>query len=96
MLYGYDDMVAYRSALGQPTRTAVLSCPHCSYLVEGECVICEDDDPHPACQGCVGGRLPPLPWYKTDLFVSIMTATVVSIASAIIVAQVKKRTKLSV
>jgi len=80
-------------ALGQ-TRTPVMSCPHCSYLMEGSCVVCPDGDPHPACEDCVGGRLPPRPWYRHELVIAVTTATIVSIASAILVQQVKARTEL--
>jgi hypothetical protein len=83
----------YHSPIGQ-LRTPVMSCPHCSYLVEGSCVVCPDGDPHPACEGCKNGRLPPQPWYKNDLAIAIMTSTVVAISSAIIMGQVRARTKL--
>jgi hypothetical protein len=82
-----------RYPIGQ-TRVAVLSCPHCSYLVEGTCVICENDDPHPACESCVDGRLPPVPWYQRDLFLAIATSTVVAISSAIIVTKIRKYARL--
>lgn len=80
-------------ALGQ-TRTPVMTCPHCSYLVEGSCVICPNGHPHPSCEGCLDGRLPPRPWYRHELVIAITTATMVSIASAILVQQVKARTAL--
>ena len=80
-------------ALGQ-TRVAVLTCPHCSYLSGGECLICANDDPHPACEGCVDGRLPKRKWYQGDLAIAIFTATIVSVSTGIIVRQLTKRTKV--
>ncbi len=83
----------YSTSLGQ-TRTPVMSCPHCSYLVEGSCLVCTEGNQHPACEGCVNGRLQPRPWYKHEIVLAVATATLVSIASAIIVHQVKARTTL--
>lgn len=77
-------------ALGQ-TRAVITTCPHCSYLVGGTCVICEDGDPHPGCEGCVNGRLRPPPWWENELFVAISTAVVVSVATAIIVPRLEKQ-----
>lgn len=75
------------------TRPAVLSCPQCSYLLAGTCVVCEDGDAHPACDNCANGRLLPPPWYKRDLFLAIATSTLVAVTSTIIIAEIR-RTRL--
>jgi len=66
-------------------RPVVQTCPHCSYLWDSKCVICEDGDPHPGCEGCVDGLPEPVPWYKSDFFASIVAATVVAVVSSIVV-----------
>jgi hypothetical protein len=67
------------------------TCPRCSYLWEGKCIVCEDDDPHPGCEGCVGGRLPKPPWYKSDLFVGVSVAVVISVVSSLIVSRIERK-----
>jgi len=79
--------IVMRQPLGQ-TRAAVFVCPHCSYLSNGGCTVCEDGDTHPGCEGCQEGRLPPLPWYRGELFLTIATSLVVSIASGIVVQRI--------
>lgn len=66
-------------------RATVTICPPCSYLWDGSCVICDDDDPHPGCEGCMNGRPEPVPWYKSDFFVAVAAATAVSIVSSLVV-----------
>ena len=76
--------------LGQTTRTPFMTCPNCSYLVDGTCVICGANDPHPACENCVAGHYqpPPEPWYKHDIFLAVTTATIASVMSAIAISQI--------
>lgn len=69
-------------ALGFPAQA---TCPPCSYLSEGSCLVCKDGDTHPGCAGCVGGRPAPRPWYVSDFFVAMTTAVVASVAVALIV-----------
>jgi hypothetical protein len=84
--------VGYPTATGQvETRQAIVSCPECTYLQDGNCVVCAGPDDHPACDGCRDGRVV---WYRRPLFVSVVTAVAVSLAAGVIVKQVKKRTKL--
>lgn len=70
----------------QGTVAAVVSCPPCSYLVEGTCVVCAPMDPHPACRYCETGeyRPPKPPWWKNELLLAIVSATVVATASSLI------------
>lgn len=72
------------------TFPVVTTCPHCSYLWDGKCIVCPDGDPHPACEGCVGGRLPRPPWYRSELFIALATTVAVSVATAIIVPRVER------
>ncbi len=78
-----------RIALGQ-SQPAVMTCPHCSYLWEGSCRICEDGDPHPGCVDCVGGQLPRAPWYMNELLFSIGTAVVVAVAVSVLAPRVER------
>jgi len=83
--------VAYPLATGQvESRVAVVTCPECSYLKSGDCVVCEGDENHPACDGCANGRIV---WYRRPLFVSVATAVVVSIVAGIAVHQIEKRSR---
>lgn len=77
-------------ALGQ-TRPLFTTCPHCSILKDGECVICPEGDPHPSCEGCIEGRLPPPPWYQHELVYAIGTAVAVSVASTILITYVGRK-----
>jgi len=81
---------AMPAPLGQ-IRPAILTCPPCSYFVDSSCVVCADDDPHPGCAGCVGGRVPPPPWYKHDLVVNIVGSAIVTIVGSIVFTQLKRR-----
>lgn len=84
-MYGY---VGYRNATGQvETRMAIVTCPTCTYLKDGDCVVCQEPDEHPSCHGCDNGEVV---WYRRPLFVSVITAVFVSLAAGAIVAQVKK------
>jgi hypothetical protein len=88
-MYGY---VGFQRATGQvDTRMAVVTCPECTYLKDGNCVVCSGPDDHPSCDGCRDGRVV---WYRRPLFVSVTTAVVVSLAAGVVVSQIKKRTKL--
>lgn len=66
-------------------KSTITICPPCSYLWDGSCVPCQDNDPHPGCDDCEGGRPKPVPWYKTEFFAAVAAATVVSVVSSIIV-----------
>ncbi len=90
-MYGY---VSLRGGpLGEVTeaKLAIVSCPPCSYLRDGECVVCMDGEPHPACNGCEDGDLV---WYRRPLVASIATAVVVSLIATIIVSKVTRRFSL--
>jgi hypothetical protein len=80
----------YATVLAHP---AIVTCPQCSYFVEGTCMVCPNGDPHPACVGCVDGRIPPPPWYKRELVYSILIATAATITAAVTVRQLKKIVK---
>jgi hypothetical protein len=80
--------VGYPTAFGQlETRQAVVSCPECTYLQGGDCVVCVDPEDHPACDGCRDGRVV---WYRRPLFLSVATAVTVSLIAGVIVAQIRK------
>lgn len=63
----------------------ITTCPHCSKLVEGSCVICTPNDPHPSCLYCEEGRIN-LPWHRKEIVVGIASAVVISVASGILIA----------
>lgn len=67
-------------------RPVVTTCPHCSYLVEGSCVVCADGDPHPGCEGCIDGHYvsPRIAWYRSDLVITIASSMVVAVVSTIV------------
>jgi hypothetical protein len=72
-VYGY---LSVPTQVGQSdTKLAIVSCPPCSYMRDGECVVCMDGEPHPACNGCSGGAVV---WYRTPFFVSLVTSLVAS------------------
>ena len=78
----------YRS-LGSTSVPAQATCPQCSYLWEGSCKVCVDVDAHPGCEGCVGGRLPAPPWYKSTLVLQIGSLVVASVAVALLVPRIE-------
>ena len=81
--------VAYPTATGLvESRMAIVTCPECSYLKGGDCVVCIDGEEHPACEGCSDGRTV---WYRRPLFVSVVTAVVVSLIAGVAVHQIEKR-----
>ena len=85
-MYGY---VSYPTATGAvESRVAIVTCPECSYLKNGDCVVCVSGEDHPACDGCSDGRVV---WYRRPLFVSVATAVVVSLVAGVVVHQVEKR-----
>lgn len=87
--YGY---VAYPTAAGQlDSKVAVVTCPECSFLKSGDCVVCVTGDDHPACAGCSDGQIV---WYRRPLFVSVATAVVVSVIASITASQIMKRSRL--
>ena len=74
------------------------TCPHCSILRDGDCVVCAPgDENHPSCLHCENGvyNPPPKPWYERDLVIAIGMAIVVSVSSALIIAQVQAYLKAS-
>jgi hypothetical protein len=85
--------VGYPTAFGQlETRQAVVMCPECTYLKDGNCVVCVGPEDHPACEGCRDGRIV---WYRRPLFISVATAVTVSLIAGVIVAHVKKHVGFS-
>lgn len=83
--------VGFQTSMGQvETRLAVVACPECTFLSEGNCVVCQDPEDHPSCDGCRDGQVI---WYRRPLVLSVATAVVVSLLAGVIVTQVKKRTK---
>ena len=81
--------------LGATTRAAFTTCPTCSYLVEGTCVICGAGDPHPACEHCVAGHYQPPgePWYQHDIVLAVTTATIASVLSALLIGRISGWTR---
>ncbi len=68
----------------------VMSCPQCSVLVEGTCVICEPNSPHPSCQYCQGGTFKP-PWHKNPMTTAVVMSVVVAVISGLIIRQISKQ-----
>ena len=85
-------LVAQRPQKAHLGVTPITTCPHCSRLIEGTCVLCEPGDPHPSCENCVDGKFV-TPWYQTEIFLGILTTVVVTVASALIVTQIQKSLK---
>ena len=83
--------VTYPTATGEVARMAVVTCPECSFLKDGDCVVCLNGDDHPACTGCSDGQVI---WYRRPLFVSVVTAIVVSIVAGVAVHQIEKHSTL--
>ena len=83
--------VGYPQATGQvETRMAVVTCPSCTYLQDGNCVVCQNGEDHPSCDGCRDGEVI---WYRRPLFVSVVTAVVVSLAAGVIVKKIKTHSR---
>lgn len=72
----------------------ITTCPHCSKLVNGSCVVCSPGDLHPSCEFCEEGRIV-MPWYRNELVVAIFTTVVVSVASALILQRIQGKKKRS-
>lgn len=72
--------------------TPITTCPHCSKLVDGSCVICEAGDLHPSCEMCVDGQIK-VPWYRHELLLSVVTTVVVTVASTIILGAIQTKIK---
>lgn len=80
--------VGYPTATGAvETRAAIVSCPTCTYLTGGDCVVCEAPSDHPACDGCRDGAVV---WYRKPVVVNIAAAVVVSIIAGVVVARMKR------
>ena len=85
-------VVGYHMGTGDvQTAAAIVTCPACSFLSNGSCVVCQTSDEHPGCDGCRDGVVI---WYRRPLFVSVVTAVSVSLLVGVIVKQVKTHTKL--
>jgi hypothetical protein len=87
----YPGLAAWGGFGAAEVRPVFTTCPHCSYLVNGTCVVCQEGDEHPSCAYCVDGKYypPPEPWYKSQLTVAIITAIVVAVTSSIVVGQIE-------
>jgi len=84
--------VAYPRSTGEvSSRVAIVTCPECSFLQDGDCVVCVSGEDHPACSGCSDGKII---WYRRPMFVSIMTAIVVSAVAGVAVHQLEKHSKI--
>ena len=84
-------LVGYTTGTGQvETRVATVSCPDCTYLRDGSCVVCQDPEEHPSCDGCRNGQVV---WYRRPLVISVATAVVVSIVAGIVVKKIQHQTK---
>lgn len=68
----------------------ITTCPHCSRLVDGTCVVCEDGETHPSCHDCISGRLTP-PLWRNEFLITIATTVVVTVLSGLIVAKLTHR-----
>lgn len=72
------------------TIVPITTCPHCSKLVNGTCQMCYPGDPHPSCEACENGRIV-VPWYRSELLLTIFTTVVVTVASGVIIEKIKKK-----
>lgn len=72
------------------TKLAIVSCPPCTYLADGHCVVCMDGEAHPGCEGCVDGAPA---WYRRPFFVSLVTSLVVSSVATVVVYKMERRLK---
>jgi hypothetical protein len=87
-MFGY---ISIPRQVGQTeAKLAIVTCPPCSYLRDGECVVCMDGEPHPGCSGCVGGTVP---WYRSPFAVSLMTSLVVSSIATVVIYKLERRLK---
>jgi hypothetical protein len=68
------------------------TCPHCSYLQDGTCVVCADSDAHPGCTDCVGGQyLPPKPpWWKSQFVSSLAISVTATVISMVLVVKIQQ------
>ena len=71
----------------------ITTCPHCSVLVDGSCIQCQDGETHPSCKFCKGGEHKP-PWHKSELMVAFASAVLVSVGSAIIASEIRKKLRM--
>jgi hypothetical protein len=73
-------------------RPIFTTCPHCSYLVEGSCVVCQPGDAHPSCQDCVDGqyRPPATAWYRSQFALAVLTAVLVAVSSSLVVNRIER------
>ena len=71
---------------------AITTCPHCSVLVAGSCVVCGPLDQHPSCLHCQDGvYTPPAdPWWRHELVWFSLMSVAAGIATALVVPPVVK------
>lgn len=68
----------------------ITTCPHCSILIEGTCIPCRPGDDHPSCRYCKNGSFSP-PWYKSEKLHTALAIASASVASALILAMIRRR-----
>jgi len=84
--------VGYLRATGEvETRPAVVTCPTCTYLRDGSCVVCATSYDHPSCSGCRDGEVV---WYRRPFFVSVASAVVISLIAGVAVSHIRKHVRL--
>jgi hypothetical protein len=77
------------------TMDVITTCPHCSRLVDNSCIVCGPDDQHPSCQHCEGHiykppKPKPKPFYRSDVFISVMTAVAATVLSSAVLYQLNR------
>jgi hypothetical protein len=72
------------------TVAPITTCPHCSVLVNGTCEVCPEGSTHPSCKDCTGGQYKP-PFYRSDLFIGVVTAVLVATVSGVVLGYTNKR-----
>ncbi len=83
--------VGYLRATGDvDTRAAIVTCPTCTYLKDGSCVVCQTSYDHPSCSGCENGEVV---WYRKPFFVSVASAVVISLVAGVAVAHIRKHVR---
>jgi len=75
------------------TVTKFSTCPHCSILVNGTCIVCGSKDKHPSCLNCVNGKYypPPKQWYEHKIVIAVGTAVVISVISGLLIEYIKQK-----
>ena len=71
-----------------PSPTTVLAvCPQCSRLEAGTCVICQPNEKHPSCTGCVDGQPPASPWWQSQIATTVGALVVASVLTAVVMSK---------